>query len=83
MQCLIREEIKKIQADKCVPYVIISFAVLCNLMVAVLCKFDVTNEDVLALYGKNGVNLYFFIGINTLVGLFCAMFVGYMILTKE
>lgn len=83
MQCLIREEIKKIQADKCVPYVITGFAVLCNLMVAVLCKFDVTNEDVLALYGKNGVNLYFFIGINTLVGLFCAMFVGYMILTKE
>ncbi|SFU72372.1 ABC transporter permease [Butyrivibrio sp. M55] len=83
MRCLIREELKKLQADRYVSYAIIGFALLCDLIVGALWKLDVTNEDVFALYGKNGLNLYFFIGINALVGLLCAMFVGYMILTKE
>ena len=83
MRCFIREEIRKMQADNRVLAAVALFAVMCNLILCAFYKFDVTNTDVLALYGESGVDLYFFCGINVIVGMLCAMFVGYNILTKE
>ncbi len=82
MRCLVVEELKKLRTDKKNIFGVIGFSILCCVLSYAVFRLG-ENPNVYAHYGKEGVNMYFFCGLGLIVGLFCSMFLGYNILTKE